>query len=84
MTQLQPLRSSAGGVCFRPADCPALAAGSNKQQSVAIPTPEFFGYVEERIDLPASCEVNVMKMAGHDAAPLASVEIRRRIPSSSN
>ena len=67
----------------------ALAAGSflpktvaalqGRQQSVTIPTHEFFGDIEERIDLPASWEVNVMKMAGHDAAPLSPEEIRRRI-----
>ena len=67
----------------------ALAAGSflpktvaalqGRQQSVSIPTHEFFGDIEERIDLPASWEVNVMKMAGHDAAPLSPEEIRRRI-----
>jgi lactate racemase len=57
----------------------AVAALQGKQQSVTIPTHEFFGDIEERIDLPASWEVNVMKMAGHDAAPLGPEEIRRRI-----
>src|ERR1035437_9962224 len=45
----------------------AVAAIKGKQQSVTIPTHEFFGDIEERIDLPASWEVNVMKMAGPEA-----------------
>ena len=57
----------------------SVAALQGRQQSVTIPTHEFFGDIEERIDLPASWEVNVMKMAGHDAAPLSPEEIRRRI-----
>ena len=57
----------------------AVAAIKGKQQSVTISTHEFFGDIEERIDLPASWEVNVMKMAGHDAAPLSQEEMRRRI-----
>ena len=59
----------------------AVAALQGKQQSVAIPTHEFFGDIEERIDLPASWELNVMKMAGHDAPALSPEEIRRRIQS---
>src|ERR1039457_4883503 len=59
----------------------AVAAIKGKQQSVTIPTHEFFGDIEERIDLPASWEVNVMKMAGHDAVPLTREEMRHRIQS---
>ena len=59
----------------------AVAAIKGKQQSVTIPTHEFFGDIEERIDLPASWEVNVMKMAGHDAVPLSQEEMRRRMRS---
>src|SRR5664280_2880405 len=59
----------------------AVAAIKGKQQSVTIPTHEFFGDIEERIDLPASWEVNVMKMAGHDVAPLSQEEMRRRMRS---
>ena len=57
----------------------ALAAASPKSQPLTIPTHEFFGDIEERIDLPASWQVNVMKMAGHDAVPLTPDQIRRRI-----
>lgn len=59
----------------------AVAALKGEPQSVTIPTHEFFGDIEERIDLPVSWEVNVMKMAGHDAAPLSQDEMRRRIRS---
>jgi len=59
----------------------AVAALKDKPQSVTIPTHEFFGDIEERIDLPAAWEVNVMKMAGHDALPLTREEMRRRIQS---
>ena len=59
----------------------AVAAIKGKAQSVTIPTHEFFGDIEERIELPASWEVNVMKMAGHDAVPLTQDEMRHRIQS---
>jgi hypothetical protein len=38
-----------------------VAAFQGKQQSVTIPTHEFFGDIEERIDLPASWQVNVTR-----------------------
>jgi nickel-dependent lactate racemase len=49
------------------------------RQSVSIPTHEFRGDIEERIDLPASWEVNMMKMAGHGAPKLSSDQILERL-----
>ena len=54
-----------------------LLKGSRK--SVSILTHEFRGDIEERIDLPAAWEVNVMKMAGHGAPKLSSDQILERL-----
>jgi nickel-dependent lactate racemase len=51
----------------QPTTVPALK-GSAK--SVVIPTHEFAGDLDERLDFPADWEINVMDMAGHNAPVL--------------
>jgi lactate racemase len=58
-------------------DSVPLLRGSRK--SVVIPTHEFCGDLEERLDFPAAWEVQEMKMAGHDAPALSVAEIRQRL-----
>lgn len=55
---------------------PALKGAAS---SVTITTHEHFGDLEERLDFPAAWEINVQKMAGHDAPPLSRDEIHERI-----
>jgi nickel-dependent lactate racemase len=57
----------------------AVAALKGAQNTVVLPTHEHFGDIEERVDFPRSWEVNVMKMAGHDAPVLSREEMRRRL-----
>jgi len=48
-------------------------------RSVLIPTHEFAGEIDERLDFPAAWEINVMRMRGHDARVLTSEEIRQQL-----
>jgi nickel-dependent lactate racemase len=48
-------------------------------KSVVIPTHEFAGDIDERLDFPAAWEVNVMKMRGHDAPVLTPEQIRQQL-----
>lgn len=48
-------------------------------QSVIVPTHEHHGDIDERIDFPASWDVRLMTMAGHDAPVLSRAEIVGRI-----
>lgn len=59
----------------------AVAALKGAKQSVVIPTHEHYGDLDERLDFPAAWQLNVMKMAGHDAPVLSQEEIRRRLQS---
>ena len=43
----------------------AVAALKGSAKSVIIPTHEFAGDLDERLDFPADWEINVMNMAGH-------------------
>ena len=52
---------------YQPTKVPALK-GSAK--SVTIPTHEFAGGVDERLDFPAGWEINVMNMRGHGSRVL--------------
>ncbi len=54
-----------------------VAALKGAAKSVVIPTHEFAGNLDERLDFPADWEVNVMDMRGRNAPVLKSVEIRR-------
>ena len=56
-----------------------VAAQQGKPQQVVIPTHEMYGDLDERIDLPASWQVNVMNMAGHNAPVLTPEQIRKSI-----
>ncbi len=53
----------------------AVAALKGAKQSVVIPTHEHYGDLEERLDFPANWQLNVMKMAGHDAPVLSQDEV---------
>ncbi|MCX6621516.1 MAG: lactate racemase domain-containing protein [Acidobacteria bacterium] len=55
---------------------PALK-GSSK--ALLLPTHEHFGDIQERIDLPAAWEVQLVKMAGHAAPALTRDQIRTRL-----
>lgn len=57
----------------------AVAALKGKARSLVLPTHEHFGDIEERIDLPAAWDVQLVKMAGDGAPALTRDEIRRRI-----
>ena len=48
-------------------------------KSVVIPTHEFAGEIDERLDFPAAWEINVMRMRGHDAPVLTPGQIRRQL-----
>ncbi len=54
---------------------------TDKYQSVTINTHEYYGDIEERLDFPKDWEIDVIKMAGHDAPVLTGDEIRKRIQS---
>ncbi len=65
---------------FQAKAVPKLKGGAN---SVVIPTHEFAGlngftYREERIDFPASWQVSVMEMAGHNLPALTPAEIAKQ------
>ena len=67
----------------------AFAAGSPQTQpietlkgdakSVVIPTHEFAGNLDERLDFPSAWDINVMKMRGHDAPVLTPQEIAQQL-----
>ncbi len=48
-------------------------------RSVVIPTHEFCGNLDERLDFPADWEINVMKMRGHAAPPLTTGQIEQSL-----
>ena len=57
----------------------AVAALKGARRSVVITTHEYFGDIEERLDFPRAWEIQVQRMAGHDAPVLGTDEMRRRI-----
>ena len=65
------MRAAASG---RPTQVSQLK-GSAK--SVVIPTHEFYGNLDERLDFPADWDVNVMNMKGHGAPVLTEPQIAR-------
>lgn len=83
------LRTAGTGLGSIPLIGTGLASGSARpdavpslkgsRQSVLISTHEFRGDIEERLDLPASWEMNVMKMAGHGTPKLSSAQILDRL-----
>jgi lactate racemase len=52
-----------------------IAANKGSAKSVVIPTHEFAGFLDERLDFPADWDVNVMRMKGEGAATLAPQQI---------
>jgi nickel-dependent lactate racemase len=57
----------------------AAASSKGSAKTVVIPTHEHFGDIEERLDFPASWDIHVQEMAGHNAPVLTRDEIRHRI-----
>jgi nickel-dependent lactate racemase len=53
-----------------------VAALKGSAKSVVIPTHEFAGNLDERLDFPADWEINVMDMRGRNAPVLRQSEIR--------
>jgi nickel-dependent lactate racemase len=58
---------------------PTAVAAKGGRRSVVIPTHEFAGDLDERLDFPKAWDVHVMQMRGHDAQVLTSSEIRRQL-----
>ena len=56
-------------------------ADTGQYQSVTIPTHEFYGDIEERLDFPKDWEIEVVKMSGHDTPVLTDEQIIERIRS---
>ena len=57
---------------------PTKVAGlKGSAKSVTIPTHEFYGNLDERLDFPADWEINVMNMKGHEAPVLTNSQIAR-------
>jgi nickel-dependent lactate racemase len=52
-----------------------VAALKGSAKSVAIPTHEYYGDLDERLDFPADWEINVMNMKGYGAPVLTNVQI---------
>jgi nickel-dependent lactate racemase len=53
-------------------DAPAATGSRN---SVVIPTHEFAGNIDERLDFPADWQIDVIEMAGHNASELTDQQI---------
>lgn len=79
----------AGGIASVPLIGTAMAAGpyqskkvpalKGSRNSVVIPTHEFAGDLEERLDFPAAWQINVMDMAGHNAPVLTKEAIGAKL-----
>lgn len=52
---------------------------ADRYQSLSLTTHEWYGDIEERLDLPADWNVDIRHMAGHDSPVLTKSEIHRRI-----
>ena len=57
----------------------SVAALKGSAKPVTIPTHEFAGDLDERIDFPADWDINVMNMAGHTAPPLTPQQIADKL-----
>lgn len=62
----------------------ALRPNSDHYQSLSLRTHEWFGDIEERLDLPKEWDVKIHHMAGNDSRVLSHEEIRSRITSPIN
>jgi nickel-dependent lactate racemase len=56
-----------------------VAALGGSRNSVVIPTHEFAGNLDERLDFPADWKLNVMDMAGHNAPALTEPQISAKL-----
>ena len=56
-----------------------VAALKGSGKSAVIPTHEWAGEIDERLDFPDSWEVNVLNMKGHNAPVLIQEEIRKQL-----
>jgi len=56
-----------------------VAALKGSRKTAVIPTHEWSGDIDERLDFPGAWEVNVLNMRGHDAPVLTPEEIRKRL-----
>lgn len=56
-----------------------IAALKGAAKSVVIPTHEFAGELDERLDFPSNWEINVMNMRGHNAPVLTSQQIAQAL-----
>ncbi|MGA2720849.1 MAG: lactate racemase domain-containing protein [Bryobacteraceae bacterium] len=57
----------------------SVAASKGSPKSVVIPTHEWAGDIDERLDFPSAWEINVLKMRGHDAPVITPEEIHKRL-----
>ena len=57
---------------------------SDRYQSLTLNTHEWFGDIEERLDIPKEWEVNIHHMKGHENPVLSKEKIRNRINSPIN
>ncbi len=56
-----------------------VAAPRSSPKSVIVPTHEFAGNLDERLDFPEDWELNVMHMKGYGAPPMSAPEIAAAI-----
>lgn len=56
-----------------------MAALKGSRKTAVIPTHEWSGDIDERLDFPGAWEVNVLNLKGHDAPVLTAEEIRKRL-----
>jgi lactate racemase len=54
-----------------------VGALKGSAKSVVIPTHEFYGNLDERLDFPADWDVNVMNMKGHGTPALTASQLAR-------
>ena len=69
------------GSAFLPGKGLSKSIISPQGNSINIPTHEWFGDMEERLDFQGDWQINTVEMAGHNAPVLTPDEIRARIGS---
>ncbi len=57
----------------------SVRAAGRDAQSVVVPTHEFAGNLDERLDFPAGWDLHVMRMRGESAPVLTGGQIRRQL-----
>jgi lactate racemase len=56
-----------------------VAALKGSAKSVVIPTHEFYGNLDERLDFPSDWEINVMNMKGYGTPALTQAQLTREL-----